>query len=345
MKRSILLSLFISCISLLFSKTATAQAMHFSQYYNAPLLQNPANTALSPDADYRIGTQFRSQWAAIPAPYATTSLFGDFQLFRNKYQSNWLGLGFAFFNDAVGDGKLSLFRSEMFLAYHIQIGQYNMLSFGAAASHGARSVNFSKFSYPVQWDGYTFDRNNPNQENKGLEKSSYNSFSAGLNYAFFPNEGVYIKLGLSTNNLNRPTETFFKGGTNTLDFRHQANLDILLKTAENVIINPSMYYTIQSGAREIVYGSLVMINLAKPIEQIAANQFIFGAFHRWDDAVIGVAGMQQNTWRFMASYDYTLSTLPVNASKSTGAFEFSVRYEGLYNENSKGRRMYHCPRF
>lgn len=324
---------------------STAQSMHFSQYYNAPLLLNPANTALMPSADYRIGVNHRSQWVALPAPYNTTSLFGDFQALRNKNETNWMGLGFAFFNDNVGDGKLSLFRSEIFLSYHIQIGQYNMISFGASASNNQRSVNFSKFTYPVQWDGYLFDRNNPNQENKGLEKSRYNAVGAGINYAFFPNEALYLKVGLSTNNINRPTETFFAGNDNTLDFRHTANVDLLMKTSVSVIINPSAYFSTQSGARELLYGSLVMTNLSKPDEQVAANQLILGAFHRWGDAVIAVVGYQANVWRLMASYDYTISNLPVNAGKGTGAFEISLKYEGLYGENSRGRAMYHCPRF
>lgn len=335
----------VLCFITFLPTKSTGQAMHFSQYYNAPLLLNPANTALTQEADYRIGAQFRTQWAALPAPFTTTSVFGDFQAFRNKNQTNWLGVGFAFFNDNVGDGKLNLFRSEMFLAYHIEIGEFNMISFGASASHGARSVNFSKFTYPVQWDGFTFNKNDPNQENKGLEKSSYNSFGAGLNYAYFPNDAVYIKLGASTNNLNRPTESFFKGGTNTLDFRHQANLDILLRTSENTIINPSAYYTTQSGAREILFGTLLLFNVTKATQQVQANQLITGLYNRWGDAVVAVAGMQLNSWRIMASYDYTISSLPVNAGKGTGALEMSVRYEGLYNETSRGRRMYHCPRF
>ena len=322
-----------------------AQGMHFSQFYNAPLLLNPANTALTPDADFRIGAQHRSQWAALPAPFTSTSLYGDFQALRNANETNWMGLGFAFFNDNVGDGKLNLFRAELFISYHIQIGEYSMISLGGAASANSRSVNFSKFTFPVQWDGFIFDKSAPNQEGKGLEKSNFNSVSAGINYALFPNDAVYLKVGFSTANLNKPTETFFKGGQNTLDMRHSANIDLQFKTADNVILNPLAYYTTQSGAREIVYGTLILCNLPTPREQVAANQIIFGAFHRLGDAVVGVAGLQRDAFRFMASYDYTISTLPANAGKGTGAFELSLRYEGLYGENSKGRRVYNCPRF
>ncbi|WP_344823014.1 PorP/SprF family type IX secretion system membrane protein [Rurimicrobium arvi] len=322
-----------------------AQSMHFSQYYNAPLLLNPANTALTATSDFRLGVNHRMQWLAYPAPYTTTSAYGDFQLMRNQNETNWMGLGFAFFNDNVGDGQLNLFRSEIFLAYHIQIGSYNMISFGASGSYNSRSVNFSKFTYPLQWDGYIFDKTSSNGENKGLEKSAYTAVTGGINYAFFPNEALYMKVGLSTANLNKPVETFFSGSQNKLDFRHTINAEIQMKTSENIIINPSAYYSIQSGAREILFGSLVIFNMAKDFEQLTANQLLFGAFSRWGDAVIGVAGYQYNGMKFTASYDFTLSSLPANASKSTGALEVSFVYEGLYGETSKGRNIYHCPRF
>ena len=32
-----------------------AQDLQFSQFFNAPLLVNPANTGFLPDADYRLG--------------------------------------------------------------------------------------------------------------------------------------------------------------------------------------------------------------------------------------------------------------------------------------------------
>jgi len=321
----------------------TAQGMHFSQFYNAPMLLNPANAALMPDYDYRLGANFRSQWGSI-VPYTTTSIYGDFQAMRNKNETNWLGLGFSFYNDGAGDGKLNLFRGEAIIAYHVQIGETSMVSFGGSVSSNQRSVNFSKLTYPVQWDGFSFNPDNPNQENKGLEKSSYVSATAGLNYAIFPSDAFYLKLGASVANLNKPTESFYPGSVNELDLRPSANLEMMIRSTEKLIISPSAYYSTQSGAYELVYGTLLTFNMAKPDEQIAANQMIFGAYHRWNDAVVGVAGIQLNGWRAMASYDFNVSSLGASAG-GAGAFELSLRYEGLYTENSRGRRTYHCPRF
>src|SRR5258708_39442880 len=50
------------------------QDLHFSQFMNSPLLTNPANTGFIPQADYRLGMNYRNQWSAIMAvPYKTMS--------------------------------------------------------------------------------------------------------------------------------------------------------------------------------------------------------------------------------------------------------------------------------
>src|SRR4026207_2151504 len=73
---------------------AMAQDLHFSQWFNSPLTTNPANTGFIPDADYRLGANYRNQWSTIMAvPYKTMSIFGDAQLFRDKLENGWLGIG------------------------------------------------------------------------------------------------------------------------------------------------------------------------------------------------------------------------------------------------------------
>src|SRR5215472_9700368 len=86
----------IISVSLLstFSCILYAQDLHFSQWFNSPLTTNPANTGFIPDADYRLGANYRNQWSAIMAqPYRTMSIWGDAQIFRNRIENGWMGLG------------------------------------------------------------------------------------------------------------------------------------------------------------------------------------------------------------------------------------------------------------
>ena len=89
-----------------------AQDLHFSQFFNSPLTTNPANTGFIPDADYRIGVNYRTQWnSIISQPYKTISAYGDAQFFRDKLDNGWLGLGGVLLSDKAGSGGL---RSDKF---------------------------------------------------------------------------------------------------------------------------------------------------------------------------------------------------------------------------------------
>ena len=61
----------VAC-ALLLSGALGAQDLHFSQFFNSPLTTNPANTGFIPDANYRVGINYRSQWTSVPAPYTTS---------------------------------------------------------------------------------------------------------------------------------------------------------------------------------------------------------------------------------------------------------------------------------
>src|SRR5256885_17007762 len=85
-----------------------AQDLHFSQWFNSPLTTNPANTGFIPDADYRLGASYRNQYSAImTVPYKTFSIFGDAQVFRNKLENGWLGLGGVILRDEAVSGSLT----------------------------------------------------------------------------------------------------------------------------------------------------------------------------------------------------------------------------------------------
>jgi len=329
---------------LLPARNAVGQSMHFSQYYNAPMLLNPANTALMPDDDYRIGANYRSQWTSIPVPYNTFSAFGDFKVAGNsEVSNNWLGLGMALFNDKAGDGNLSLTEFQIFAAYHVQLNSTSMLSGGLSGGYVQRSVNYDDLTFDAQWDGFTFDKSLPNSEKNGVAKTDYFTVGAGLNYAYFPNENVYIKIGASLANINQPTESFY-GASNQIGLRPTGNIDALFRAGPTWIVNPSVYYTTQLGAYELVYGSLFRVYISGGNDR-AATQFIFGLYNRLGESVIGAVGFQWGGLQLMTSYDFTISTL-APATNGNGALEFSLIYMGVYGgAGHGGRRTYNCPSF
>src|SRR4051812_49084197 len=92
--RVIRVFLFVFTASIFVYNSSKSQDLHFSQWFNSPLTTNPANTGFIPDADYRIGANYRSQYVnVLAAPYKTISIFADAQLLRDRFENAWLGVG------------------------------------------------------------------------------------------------------------------------------------------------------------------------------------------------------------------------------------------------------------
>jgi len=332
-------------IFLLCGNLTTGQGLHFSQFYNAPLLVNAANAAHLAGDDYRLGVNYRNQWSTVPVPYNTFSAFADCKIGGNRENTNhnnWLGIGIAFFNDKAGNGNLSLQQVQGNLAYHLQLSEFTMISLGLSGATVQRSVNYDNLTFDMQWDGVTFNTHIANGEKVGIIKTSYYTIGAGGNFAWFPNEDVYVKLGGGATNINRPTESFYKS-TNTLDIRPTGYLDVMFKPAQVLIINPAVYYTTQSAASELVAGAQFRILLNSV--NTTHTELILGVYDRIADALIGVAGVKLGGLQITANYDFTMSALaPYN--NSYGALEISVIYQNPYGKNKdKMSKQFTCPRF
>jgi type IX secretion system PorP/SprF family membrane protein len=325
-----------------FMQEVIAQDLHFSQFFNNPLLTNPANTGFIPDADYRLGASYRNQYSNIMAvPYKTMSIFGDAQVFRNKIETGWLGLGAVILRDVAGTGSLTSTKAYASIAYHQELGLSSLLSAGFNVGWANKRIDQTKLTFPDQFDGKFFDGNQPTSVMLANNNISYFDLQAGMNYAYFPTEDIYINAGYSIHHVNQPRETFFEdNGNNKISMRHIAFINGIFKMNENVIINPNIYYTTQAKARELVLG----LNAAYNLSEHGEKQLIAGLYYRYQDAVIPMIGLEINNMRFTFSYDVTTSSLK-NFNHSFGASEFNLLKKGFYNEFSGDRRQSLCPTF
>lgn len=323
-----------------------AQDLHFSQFFNSPLTTNPANTGFIPDADYRIGASYRNQYSSIlSSPYKTISVFGDAQLLRNKIENGWLGIGGVILSDIAGSGGLRSTKIYGSLAYHQQLGSSSLLSAGFNVGWANKRIDPTKFTYPSQFNGKFFDNTVPTSDDPVFIATSvsYLDIQAGLNYAYFPTEDVYINGGYSIHHVNGPQETFFSGSADSsrIPLRHIGFLNALLKVNDRVIINPNMYYTNQARSSEFVLGLNANYNLSG---EGGEKQLIAGVYYRVGDAVIPMVGFEINNIRFTFSYDVTTSALS-KFNNFRGADEFNIIRKGFYSENNIASRQVFCPRF
>lgn len=339
MKANKKISVFTIC-SLLFAFSLQAQDLHFSQFFNSPLTTNPANTGFIPDADYRLGVNYRNQWSAVmTVPYKTTSIFADAQLLRDKLENGWLGVGGVLLNDVAGSGGLRSTKIYGSLAYHQMLGNSSLLSAGFNVGWANKRIDQSKLKFPDQFDGKFFDNpfTNVSLTNNNV---SYMDVQAGMNYAYFPREDIYINAGYSIHHVNRPKETFFNDLTNAgrIPMRHIGFLNAIVKVNDRVIINPNAYFSTQAKASELVLGLNGNYNLS----EYGEKQLIGGLYYRLGDAVVPMVGVEVNSIRFTFSYDATVSSLN-KFNNYRGASEISIIKKGFYPQHQDRATM--CPSF
>ncbi len=324
---------------------ANAQDLHFSQWFNSPLTTNPANTGFIPDGDYRVGANYRNQWSTIMSePYKTMSIWGDAQLFRNKIQNGWLGLGGVLLRDQAGSGNLTSTEAYASVAYHQMLGFSSLLTAGFNVGWVNKRINSANLKFPDQFDGKFFDQTLPTSVEIDQPNVNYFDMQVGMNYAYFPTNKVYFNAGFSVWHLNRARESFFStdpaGFDSRIPMRYIGFLNGSFKTSDDLILNPMGYYTNQAGSSETVLGFNLQYRLTNDGEQ----QVIGGLYYRVGDSFIPMIGFVYKNIRLMFTYDVTASAL-AKYNNGNGAWEFALINYGNYSEYNGNRRQSLCPDF
>ena len=315
-----------------------AQDLHFSQYFNTPMLVNPANTGFNPDYDFRVGGNYRSQWANVGNPYRTMSAWADTKLFTNRFENGWVGIGGYLLKDAAGSGSLTSTSGFATIAYHQMVGYNSLLSGGFGLGFTSKRRDISKLSFDDQWNGRFFDVKIPSNEPFAYSQASYLDLQMGLNYAYFASENMYLNAGVSIMHINTPRETFFDPATsdNHIYRRYTAFVNSSIKIQDTWIFNPNIYVSKMGNAWETVVG----FNANRDLGGNGLSQLIVGLYYRNKDALIPMIGYQVDDLKFTVNYDATISSLSA-LNGTRGAYEISIVKSGVF-PSSAGRAV-KCP--
>lgn len=342
--RPVLKQLTIACLVLIVS-AAQAQDLHFSQFFNSPLTTNPANTGFIPDGDYRLGANFRNQWSSVMTlPYNTMSAFGDMQVAKDRFENGWIGVGAVVLRDVAGSGNLTSNKVYGSVAYHQMLGYASLLSLGFNIGYANKHINAGNLKFPDQFDGRFFDNKLPTSAILAKTNVNYLDLQAGLNYALFPTDKIYVNTGFSVHHINQPTESFFEttgiGPDNRIPRRYIGFLNGSFMLNDQWILNPNAYFTSQANVSQLVVGANAHYNISGDGE----NVLIGGVYYRHNEAIIPMIGLGYKDYVFTFSYDATMSTLK-NYNNTRGAFEFSLVKQGVFNQFRGDRRATICPSF
>jgi type IX secretion system PorP/SprF family membrane protein len=219
------------------------------------------------------------------------------------------------------------------------LGESSLLSAGFNLGWVNKSINVNGLKFPDQFDGRFFDNNLPTAVQLQNTSVNYFDLQAGINYAYFPTEDIYINAGYSMHHLNKAKESFFATGINDrMPMRHIAFLNAAIKCNDQLILHPNFFYTHQSMSSNLLAGALANINLSEKGEK----QLLAGLYYRWKEAAIPMLGVEVNHLQVLFNYDVTISGLK-NYNQGRGAAEISITKKGFYGNPAVRQTL--CPSF
>ena len=309
---------------LLLAQPLKAQDPHFSQWEASPVLLNPALTGMANEADFRVNTQYRSQWGSLAPNFSTVSLSAD-KMFGNKW-----GAGAVIIND---DG------AKAFNSFHFVFsGSYLItspsqkqlkLSVGIQAGIIYKSIKEDHLVFDNQYDNGIFNTDLANGE--PFEK--YSRLMPEVNIGMYY-QGSYLENKLkpyasfAIQHCTYPKESFLENGSSRLPLHFILAIGSAYELNKKMAVDPKLLLMKQGTAMEAMLGSLFHYDYDDEV------RFSTGLGYRWQDAVIFYLGCRYKNVTYRMSYDLNISPLKTY-TKGKGGLEFSVQFLiGAYRQGS-----------
>jgi type IX secretion system PorP/SprF family membrane protein len=313
-------------ISVFLPTVLSAQDIHFTQFYTAPLTLNPSFTG-NYNGDYRVMNTFRSQWRKFDPGYVTNSLGYDQQVYllSEKFSG---GINAVY--DQSGINSFRVIKVNVSMAWH-KLWLKNVFHIGMQGGFVIKSYDFSKLTFPDQFNtdnGY-FDPQIATAETGYDDRTTYGVINAGIGW--HRKMGKHTpSLGFSILNINQPVETFF-GSENKLKSRYVITAGNEWSRNDRSVIHPRVLFMEQTKANDFMVGATITRKSKEAEAKISAisyGAFIRNSFNSRTDAVALVAGFRYDLFDVGFSYDINVSEAKT-VTRHHGAFELSVVYTAL----------------
>ena len=302
---------------------ASAQDLHFSQFYNAPLNLSPALAGVF-SGDQRFGANYRQQWSSVPVPYMTLSGYYDQKIYLPQLRTGLLGGGVVFNYDRAGDGNLSWAQLGLNGAYVQQIAEKHYLSAGFEAMAGQRAFDPQKLYFDDQYNGDTFNPNQASDESFPRTSTTFIDLTAGLNW-YFQNDENRTRLygGFSFAHLNQPKVGFFNDSSVKLPMQTRFYGMTVIHASEKWDAIFNGLWQIEGPSHEGIFGVGARYHLLTTGGNDTALQL--GISRRLEDAWVAHVELFYGAWHAGLSYDINTSSFQT-ATNRNGGPELSLRY-------------------
>jgi type IX secretion system PorP/SprF family membrane protein len=321
-----------------------AQDFTFSQFYEQPLLRNPALAGVF-NGDLRVAMAYRDQWSSITVPYRTTSLSVEYKIPIGSAQ-DVLTIGSQMSMDGAGDIRLKRTQFLPIINFHKSLSGETNTYLSLAFMGGPVSSQFdvSQLKLGDQFVGGSYNASNSSMQPISNSGYSYWDMSTGLCFSTeFQNKArVYFAAGLAhfSSPVIKSVTTYNAG---TLAPRLSLNIGSNAMVGEKGHIMAFVDFFSQNKQQQLLGGVMYGMEFSEHQDEEAAILYV-GSFLRWGDALIPVIKLDFNHTSFGISYDVNVSKLNV-ASNWRGGIEITASYRGFLKIRNSTLDRIRCVRF
>src|SRR5687767_11672223 len=175
-------------LALMISTSSNAQDVHFSQFFEAPLLRNPSLAGIF-SGDYRVQGVYRDQWNSFTNAYRTGSFNGEYKMPLGK-GDDFMTTGLQVVFDKAGTVGLTTTQLMPALNYHKSLSDQKTmyLSLGFMGGMIRKNIDVSKMTTDEQYGPGGFDPTLPTGET--FVPPNFTTWDANVGMSFNTTFGV-----------------------------------------------------------------------------------------------------------------------------------------------------------
>ena len=304
---------------ILFGIFLFGQDVHFGQFYNAPLVINPANAG-DIEGDQRLVLIHREQWRSLGSPFRTSAFSYDLPVLA--------------FSDKAGSTRFGDTQANLSVSYAIKSGEESLIAFGLQGGYGQRSAVLDGMRWDSQYNSAGYNPDLPTNESIANSRSSFADFGAGVLGKGDLKNGIGWKAGGSVFHLNQARVSLFGSNADRLLRRYVVHGELRIE-GERWIWLPKFFLAQQGASREINVGGLIHRRIGVDSRYTTdknSSAVYFGCFYRYKDAVVPTVQLEWKR-KLMAglSYDINISKLRAQTSYR-GGMEVSLQWIGMFSD-------------
>ncbi len=322
-----------------------AQDIHFSQFFETPLLRNPSLAGLF-EGDIRAQGVYRNQWGSVTVPYQTGSFNVEYK--QPIGQGNdFVTTGMQLVYDRAGSTNFTTTNILPAINYHkaLSDNRNKYISLGFMGGLVQRRIDRSKMTTNNHFDGNGYNPALSDGETFVNGNYSYLDGSVGMSFnsSLGENSADNYYVGLAYHHFNRPKNSFYSNPAVELSPKWVASAGVRFALNDYSYFTLQADHNVQGSYSQTIGGAMFSYKLSTEENQPPYTLHM-GALLRWKDAIIPVVKLDYQPFSIALSYDVNVSELKT-ASMGRGGMELSVTYAGFFERDNSSKNAVRCPRF